>query len=132
MYFALARCSHIAVENPIGFMNTAFEKPQQIIHPYMFAESMEDEENYVTKATCLWLTGLPKLKTTGLEKPDNRKLFGTYPSGKEKTWEEVISGRDRAKLRSKTFPGVAKAMATQWSEYILNGSEQMSLFEEVK
>ena len=110
MYFALAKVDRICVENPVGFMNTAYRKPSQIIHPYMFAESEEDTENYVTKRTCLWLKGLPLLKTNDLPKPNNAQLFGTYSSGKARTWEESVT-KDRAKVRSKTFPGIAKAMA---------------------
>lgn len=78
----------------------------------MFAESEEDAENYVTKATCLWLVNLPKLKGNGLPKPDNGKLFGKHPSGKNRTWEDTYSRS--AKVRSKTFPGIAEAMAEQW------------------
>lgn len=113
MEFENADCEHIAVENPVGVMNTAYRKPDQIIHPYMFAESPEDKENYVTKATCLWLKGLDALKTNSLSKPCNSEIFGRHPSGKAKTWEEQVS-RDRAKARSKTFPGIARAMAEQW------------------
>lgn len=112
MRFALADCPRIAVENPVGFMNTAYEKPDQIIHPYMFAEGTDDTEQYVTKATCLWLKGLPPLITNGLPKPDNEALFGRTPRGKVRTWEDSYS-RD-GKVRSKTFPGIAKAMAEQW------------------
>lgn len=88
----------------------------------MFASGEEDRENYVTKTTCLWLTGLPNLETNGLEKPNNKELFGSYPSGKAKDWEAVVSGGNRGKLRSKTFSGIAKAMATQWSDYILSNT----------
>ena len=59
MSFANADCDRIAIENPIGVMNTCYRKPDQIIHPYMFAESENDTEQYVTKATCLWLKQLP-------------------------------------------------------------------------
>lgn len=114
MQFYLADVPMVAVENPVGFMNSAFRKPDQTIHPYMFAESEDDTENYVTKATCLWLKGLPKLKTNNLPKPDNEKLFGRYSNGKVANWEDRMSGKDRAKIRSKTFPGIAKAMAEQW------------------
>lgn len=114
MYFALANVDKVCVENPVGFMNTAYRKPSQIIHPYMFAESEEDTENYVTKRTCLWLKGLPLLKTNDLPKPDNAKLFGTLSSGEAITWVDSIATKDRAKVRSKTFPGIAKAMAEQW------------------
>ena len=65
MQFALADCPKIAVENPVGFMTAAYRKPDQIIHPYMFAEGEDDTENYVTKATCLWLKGLEPLITNG-------------------------------------------------------------------
>lgn len=112
MMFLTANAEAHAIENPVGFMNTAYRKPDQIIHPYMFAESPDDTENYVTKATCLWLNNLPMLRGGGLPKPNNAKLYGVMPSGKARTWEDTYS-RD-AKVRSKTFPGIAKAMAEQW------------------
>ena len=112
MHFALADIPMIAVENPIGFMNVAYRKPNQIIHPYMFAEDENDKEQYVTKATCLWTKGLPNLRTNELPRPDNKKLFGIMPSGKARTWEDTYSRN--GKVRSKTFPGIAKAMAEQW------------------
>ena len=114
MYFALANCDKVCVENPVGFMNSNYRKPDQIIHPYMFAESVDDTENYVTKRTCLWLRGLPKLKGNELPPPDNRLLFGQSPRGKAYTWCDSVHAKDRAKVRSKTFPGIAKAMAEQW------------------
>lgn len=101
-----APCKKVAVENPVGIMNTAFRAPDQIIEPFQFAESTEDAENYVTKRTCLWLKGLPKLKTNNLPRPDNKKIFGVMSSGKIKDWESTYS-RD-AGVRSKTFPGIAK------------------------
>ena len=113
MHFALADIPMIAVENPVGFMNTAYRKPDQIIHPYMFADGVDDSEQYVTKATCLWLKGLPKLKTNSLPKPDNAAIYGRMPSGKARTWEDTYSRS--GKVRSKTFPGIAKAMAEQWA-----------------
>lgn len=112
MRFLTANADRIAIENPVGFMNSAYRPADQTIHPYMFAESEDDAENYVTKATCLWLVNLPKLKGNGLPKPDNGKLFGKLPSGKNRTWEDTYSRS--AKVRSKTFPGIAKAMAEQW------------------
>ena len=115
MQFVLADCPRIVVENPIGFMSKSYRKPDQIIHPYMFAESEQDTDQYVTKATCLWLKGLEPLKTNGLKKPNNKELFGLYPNGKAKTWEDTLCRRGGAsKIRSKTFPGIAKAMADQW------------------
>ena len=110
MMMVEANCERIAVENPIGIMNSAYRKPDQIIHPYFFAESVDDADNYHMKATCLWLKGLPLLKRTS-DLPE-AKINKFYPSGKRKTWEDSYS-RD-ASVRSKTFPGIAKAMAEQW------------------
>lgn len=107
-----ANCDKIAVENPVGIMNSAYRQPDQIIEPYQFAESEVDIENYVTKRTCLWLKGLKPLKTNTLPRPDNAKRWGTFSNGKAKCWEDTFSRN--GKVRSKTFPGVAKAMAVQW------------------
>lgn len=105
-----ANCDRVAVENPIGVMSSVYRKPDQIIQPYYFAESVDDEENYHMKATCLWLKGLPLLeRITNLPEAKENAF---YSSGKRKTWEDSYS-RD-AGVRSKTFPGVAKAMADQW------------------
>lgn len=112
MRFLTANAERIAIENPVWFMNTAFKSADQTIHPYMFAGSEEDTENYVTKATCLWLKNLKPLRGNGLPKPDNGKLFGKLPSGKNRTWEDTYSRS--AKVRSKTFSGIARAMAEQW------------------
>ena len=89
MKFATADCERIAIENPVGVMNTCYRSPDQIINPYQFAQGPDDAENYVTKTTCLWLKGLPPLRTNDLPKPDNAERFGRYPSGKARTWEEV-------------------------------------------
>ena len=112
MRFLCANAERIAIENPVGLMNTAYRKPDQVVHPYMFAKTAEDTENYVTKATSLWLVNLPLLRGTGLPKPDNAALFGRMPSGKARTWEDSFSRN--GKVRSKTFPAVANAMAEQW------------------
>ncbi|MGN0596370.1 MAG: hypothetical protein ACI4J1_03455 [Ruminiclostridium sp.] len=101
-------------------MSKHYKKPTQIIEPYFFAESVDDIENYVTKRTCLWLKGLPPLKPTNqLPRP---APYGKYIAkcGKEKgiCWVMKVGGKnqtERAKLRSKTFMGVAKAMANQWA-----------------
>ena len=111
---ANADCKHIAIENPVGIMNTAYRKPDQTIEPYYFAETKDE---YVTKRTCLWLKGLPELKHEKREKPNNAELFGVFStSGKAKTWEDTFT-RD-AGVRSKTFHGVAKNMAEQWSKFM--------------
>ena len=111
MRCVMADCNKIAVENPVGIMNTGYRKPDQIIEPYQFAESINDHENYVTKKTCLWLKNLPLLKTNDLPKPDNTKIFGRLSSGKVLNFTEMHHG---STVRSKTFPGIAKAMAEQW------------------
>lgn len=112
MQFVNADCDRIAIENPVGIMSKWYQKPTQVIHPYMFAESETDKENYVTKRTCLWLKGLPLLKINNLQKPDNGKLHGYYSSGKPKVWCNIVHGSTN---RSKTFPSVARAMATAWA-----------------
>ena len=109
MAFANADCGKIAIENPIGVMSTAYRKPNQIIHPYMFG----DPER---KGTCLWLKGLEELKPTNIVEPN----IIAYKNGKgtDSPWHMNtmrIPKQERAKLRSKTFPGIAKAMAEQWA-----------------
>lgn len=109
MAFANADCPRIAIENPIGVMSTAFRKPDQIIHPYMFGDSER-------KSTCLWLKGLPILTPTNWVKPNIVK----YKNGKgtDSPWHMdtmKLPPAERAKARSKTFPGIAKAMAEQWA-----------------
>ena len=111
MQFTKANCDKIAIENPVGVMNTVYRKPDQIIEPYQFAESEEDKENYVTKKTCLWLKGLEPLITNDLPKPDNAQLYG-----KAGCWHEVQGQKNKATVRSKTFLGIAKAMAKQWGK----------------
>lgn len=135
----MANCEHIAVENPVGIMNTAYRKPDQIIEPYQFAESEGDKENYVTKRTCLWLKNLPLLKTNDLPRPDNAKLFGKQSKGKPFNFAEhhgKINGvksnsKDEQSRRSKTFPGWAKAFATQWGEYVASELNE-NITEEIK
>ena len=119
MRFALANIPHIAVENPVGIMNTVYRKPDQIIHPWQFSGGENDKEQYVTKATCLWTNGLPPLMHTYTgDAPDNANVYGISPNGKNRTWESMIS-KNRQKNRSKTFPGIAKAMAEQWGNYLM-------------
>lgn len=108
MAFINADCERIAVENPIGYMSSTFRKPDQIIHPYMFG----DPER---KATCLWLKGLPLLEATNVVEPEIIK----YKNGRgtDSRWHMEtmkLPPKERAKERSKTFPGIARAMANQW------------------
>ena len=121
MQFAGADCDRIAIENPVGFMNGAYRKADQIIHPYYFAESVEDTENYHKKRTCLWLKGLKPLERAQ-ELPEPEPMYicnGEKSKGKPIGWCEgmrnIKGGQaERARARSKTFPGIAKAMAEQW------------------
>lgn len=116
MAFANADCDRIAIENPVGVMSTYYRKPDQIVHPFYFAE-FEDDANCERKATCLWLKGLPLLQYEIKFKP--RVIHYKNGRGTDSPWHvETMSlpPAERAKARSKTFPGVARAMATQWSE----------------
>ena len=117
MAFANADCDKIAIENPVGVMSTVYRKQDQIVHPYLFG----DPER---KGTCLWLKGLPKLKPTNIVEPN----IIAYKNGKgtDSTWHMNTIGlpkQERAKLRSKTFPGIAKAMAEQWGGDITGGTD---------
>jgi hypothetical protein len=111
---ANASCDKIAIENPIGYMSTYYRKPEQIIHPYYFAES-QDDVNCERKATCLWLKGLEPLKYEIRFEP--RVVHYKNGKGTDSPWHidtMSLPPAERAKARSKTFPGIAKAMAEQW------------------
>jgi len=98
---------HIAIENPVGYINSIYREPDQIVQPYYFGHQ-------VKKTTCLWLKNLPSLKPTNLlEEP---KDYKTYRNGKNASWCERVSGTkaQKAKIRSRTFQGLAEAMADQW------------------
>ena len=115
MRFVSADCPKIAIENPVGCMNTVFRKADQIIDPYYFASDTTDSENYVQKRTCFWLKGLPALqRKTFLEKPAPiRSYINANGKNKNVGWEMAVS-KDRSRTRSKTFLGIAAAMAEQW------------------
>ncbi len=114
---------HVAIENPVGWMNTIFRKPEQVIHPYFFGDCD-------LKRTCLWLKGLQPLwfwkeddlfgKRTVLDKPapiyvHERKPGKHYQGGEKKNRYFVDhKGSLDAHDRSRTFPGIAAAMAEQW------------------
>jgi site-specific DNA-cytosine methylase len=109
MMFANSKCPKVVIENPVGIMSTKYRKPDQIINPFQFGDA-------VPKKTCLWLKGLPLLKETNLVevKEDDYLIF---PSGKRMhKWyaDKAFGGEARQKVRNKTFPGIAKAMAEQW------------------
>jgi site-specific DNA-cytosine methylase len=114
MLFANAKCSKIVIENPVGVMSSKFRKPDQIINPYEFGDPFE-------KRTCLWLKGLPKLQPTNIVEPPRRTEFKSgksMPSWYADLWK--VPKEERSKLRSKTFPGIAKAMAEQWSKCLVD------------
>ena len=114
MEFVNADCEKIAIENPIGYMNTHYRKPDQMIQPYYFAESENSEDNQ-TKKTCLWLKGLPKLTYNIKYEP---KLIILSNGKKDSPWHyetlKISNKEERSRLRSQTFLGIAKAMAEQW------------------
>lgn len=105
MKIANAQCARIAIENPVGVMSTAWRKPDQTIHPYYFGDPFE-------KRTCLWLKGLPLLKKTNEVTPPARVQYNGGTSMPE--WYANAPKAERSKIRSKTFPGFAQAMAEQW------------------
>ena len=110
LQFLNAKCEHIAVENPIPSAVYRMPPYTQTIQPYEYGHPY-------TKKTCLWLKGLPKLQPTDIVDP-----IGPYVCGNSEIWKkqaakgEVIGKEKSAKHRSKTFQGIAKAMAEQWSK----------------
>lgn len=108
MTIANADCDKIAIENPVGVMSTQWRKPDQIIQPYQYGDAYE-------KRTCLWLKGLPMLSPTKIvEIPDRIQFRSGKTMAKWYVEAGNLSKEQRALVRSKTFPGIAKAMATQW------------------
>ena len=110
MLFTKSNCPKIVIENPVGIMSKVYRKPDQIIQPYMFGDPY-------SKRTCLWLKGVPKLIATDEVEPEERVSFSsgrTMPKWYADAWK--LPPSERSKIRSKTFPGIAKAMAKQWSE----------------
>tara|TARA_R110002051_G_scaffold75977_1_gene138772 strand:+ start:9 stop:665 length:657 start_codon:yes stop_codon:yes gene_type:complete len=96
----------IAIENPISVISSQIRKPDQIIQPYMFGHQAR-------KTTCLWLKGLPLLVPTDIV---GQGEIHTTKSGKRiPKWYNLPPSKDRSKIRSKTFEGIAAAMASQWS-----------------
>lgn len=94
-----ANIKHIALENPVSVISSKIRKPDQVIQPWQFGHGE-------TKATCLWLKNLPKLKPTSVVE------------GREARVHKMPPGPNRWKERSRTYAGIAEAMADQWGEYI--------------
>lgn len=118
MKLANADIKHIAIENPVGIMNTRWRKPDQVVQPWMFGDS-------ASKKTCLWLKNLSKLEPTEIvdegeyiEFGSGRRIAKWYSDGLTKT----KTAEERRTWRSKTFPGFAKAIAEQWSKELIDES----------
>ena len=104
MRFYNANCGRIAIENPIPSKVYCLPPYTQTIQPWMFGHPVQ-------KKTCLWLKGLPKLQPTNIvEERQSTKIPGNWFNH---------GGKERQKNRAKTFPGIAKAMAEQWGDYIV-------------
>lgn len=102
-----APIKHIAIENPVSVISSYIRKSDQMINPYQFGH-----KEY--KRTCLWLKNLPKLIETNNVKEETDKL---HPKDKHRIW---WIGGGKGKERSRFYPGIAKAMADQWGEHIIN------------
>ena len=101
--FTTLDVERVCIENPIGIMSKLYRKPDQIIQPWMFGDEAQ-------KSTCLWLKGLPLLTPTDIV---DKGEFYVSPSGKK--LPKWYSDNKSAKVRSKTFQGIANAMAAQWN-----------------
>jgi len=117
MQFANADCDKIAIENPIGIMSSKWRKPNQIIQPWQYGDKAQ-------KTTCLWIKGLPDLISTNIvEKgefyisPSGKKMPSWCSDPVDKNGKKIgYNTAEIKKIRSKTFPGIAKAMAEQWTK----------------
>lgn len=101
----------IAIENPVGIISTRFKKPNQTVHPWMFGDE-------ASKATCLWLKNLPLLEATDIVDKGERVVLSSgksLPKWYSDALTKAKSDAERRTLRSKTFPGFAKALAEQWT-----------------
>lgn len=101
MLFANSPCAHVVIENPVGIMSTEWRKPDQIIQPWQFGHD-------ASKKTCLWLKGLPALIPTAMVY--KKRYANQTPSGQN----NLGPSKNRTRLRSKTYTGIARAMANQW------------------
>jgi len=102
----------IAVENPVGIVNTKYKKPNQTVPPWMFGDE-------ASKVTCLWLKNLPKLEPTKIVGKGERVILSSgksLPKWYSDALTQAKSAAERRTLRSKTFEGMAKAMAEQWTK----------------
>lgn len=109
MLFTDLKCERVAIENPIGLMSTLYRKPDQYIQPYEYGDE-------ATKKTCLWLKNLPHLVPTNIVDKGARSFYKN--SASQATWSANMPKENRGMMRSKTFPGIAKAMAQQWGSLV--------------
>ncbi len=115
---AEANIPRIAIENPIGSLSSRWRKPDQIIQPWMFGDK-------ASKSTCLWLKGLPLITPTNVvdrgeffEWTDKNGKVKRQPMWYYKALSQAKTPAQRRTLRSKTFSGMAKAIANQWSKVL--------------
>ena len=111
----------VAIENPVGVMSSIFRKPDQIIQPHQFGDD-------ASKSTCLWLKGLPTLRHTEYCEPrlvNGKKRWANQTDGGQ---NKLPPSDNRAELRSKTYSGIANAMAEQWGNFILNNHQSARIF----
>lgn len=109
-----ADIKRIAIENPVSVLSTYLRRPDQIVHPYFFG----DKES---KKTCLWLKGLPVLHATDMVEPEfELRRSKKNKSGLSKYSRTALLGPGKGHQRSITFPGIARAMAEQWTKYIIS------------
>jgi hypothetical protein len=110
MLFTNLDAPKVVIENPVGIMSNTYRKPDQIIQPWWFGDPFE-------KRTCLWLKGVEPLVANDEVKPAPRTEYAsgrTMPTWYADAWK--LPPAERSKARSKTFPGIAKAMAEQWGK----------------
>lgn len=113
-----APISKICIENPVSVISSRIRKPDQIIHPWMFGDD-------ASKKTCLWLKGLPELVSTRIVEPRIVNSKKRWANQTDSGQNNLPPSDDRWKERSKTYPGIASAMAAQW------GSESVLLRREM-
>jgi site-specific DNA-cytosine methylase len=105
---------YVVIENPVGLLSSRWRKPDQIIQPYMFGDE-------ATKTTCLWLKNLPHLLPTNIVGKGERTVFSSgksHPKWYADALKNAKTKEERQTLRSKTFPGMAEAFATQWGNFL--------------
>jgi hypothetical protein len=115
MQFTTTNSPFVAIENPIGIMSTIYRQPDQIIQPWQFGDPFQ-------KSTCLWLKGFPLLIPNDIVHKGEFIEVVDKKTGRIKKipkWYSNLTKKDRAKMRNKTFEGIANAMANQWGKLFL-------------